>query len=137
MTKAGHLAAACVVIGVGLVWRLAPLGLPPFWFKYGGGVLWGAMVLLIVGGLRHGSKLQWTTPLYALAIAITAELIRLFHEPHFDAFRHTLAGALLFGRVFNVRNIVAYAVDIVAALPLHAGLLRSRSQPRHFPKPLK
>jgi hypothetical protein len=118
---------------------LAPLGLPPFWFKYGGGVLWGAMVLLIVGGLRHGPSLRWTTPLYAMAIAIAAEGLRLFHEPHFDAFRHTLAGALLFGRIFNVRNIVAYNVGIVAALPLHAWLLRAgyRYDNRNAPNPLK
>ena len=33
-----------ITIPVGLAWRMAPLGLSPFWFKYGGSALW-AMAL--------------------------------------------------------------------------------------------
>ena len=33
-----------MTVVAGLVWRMAPLGLSPFWFKYGGSALW-AMAL--------------------------------------------------------------------------------------------
>ena len=37
-----------VTIVAGLVWRLAPIGLPPFLYKYGGSVLWAVMVYWLV-----------------------------------------------------------------------------------------
>lgn len=121
----GHLAAAAVVAGCGLAWRLAPLGLPPFWLKYGGSVLWGAMVLLFVGA-------GWPRPVHArtvagmaLLVATASELFRLVHAPVLDAFRLTLPGALLLGRVFSGWNVLAYVVGIAAGMPLHLAI-------RHF-----
>jgi hypothetical protein len=49
----------------------------------------------------------------AAAIAIAVELFRLVHLPWLDAFRLTLPGALLLGRIFSVWNILAYGVGIV------------------------
>ncbi|MFG1378466.1 DUF2809 domain-containing protein [Xanthobacter autotrophicus] len=114
-----HIGAALIVMICGLVWRLVPMGLPGFFLNYGGGVLWGAMVLLIVGAILGKSERWWVTPLAAAAIALAAELFRLYHAPALDAFRTTLAGALLLGRIFNPWNIVAYWLGIVLALPLH------------------
>ncbi|WP_373322296.1 DUF2809 domain-containing protein [Methylobacterium thuringiense] len=43
------------------------------------------------------------------------ERLRLFHTPGLDAFRLTLTGQLLLGRIFSVCNLIAYAVDIAVA----------------------
>lgn len=125
LRRAGlHLAAALVVMVSGLVWRLVPMGLPGFFLNYGGGVLWGAMVLLIVGAVTDDAR-WWFTPVVAGAIALAAELFRLYHAPALDAFRTTLAGALLLGRIFNPWNVVAYWLGIALALPLQRMLGRS------------
>ncbi len=52
--------------------------------------------------------------LTALAIAAAVEFFRLVHTPWLDAFRLTLAGQLLLGRVFSLWNLLAYAVGIAA-----------------------
>lgn len=119
-----HLAAALVVMVGGLVWRLVPMGLPGFFLNYGGGVLWGAMVLLIVGAMTDDTR-WWIAPAVAAAVALAAELFRLYHAPALDAFRTTLAGALLLGRIFNPWNIAAYWLGIALALPLHLALGRT------------
>jgi hypothetical protein len=48
--------------------------------------------------------------LFALGI----ELFKLMHTPELDAFRLTLAGQLLIGRVFSYGDILAYWATIVA-----------------------
>jgi hypothetical protein len=40
------------------------------------------------------------------------ELFRLVHAPGLDAFRLTLAGALLLGRIFSPWDMLAYGVGI-------------------------
>ncbi|WP_231711325.1 ribosomal maturation YjgA family protein [Xanthobacter dioxanivorans] len=120
-----YLAAALVVMVGGLVWRLVPMGLPGFFLNYGGGVLWGAMVLLIVGAATDDMR-WWLAPVVAASIALAAELFRLYHAPTLDAFRATLAGALLLGRIFNPWNIVAYWLGVALALPLHLAIRRMR-----------
>ena len=127
---AWHVGAAVVVIAGGLVWRLVPLGLSPFWLKYGGSVLWGAMVLLLFGAFRRGAEPSWTTPAAAAAFASAVEVFRLVHAPALDAFRLTLPGALLLGRVFSLWNVLAYWVGIAAAMPVHAALLRTHAADR-------
>ena len=120
--KQGRLAdllAAVAVAACGLVWRMAPLGLPAFWLKYGGSALWGAMVLLLVAACARRAATVWESICVAVLIAVASELFRLFHAPALDAFRLTLPGALLLGRVFNGWNVVAYGVGIVAAMPIH------------------
>ncbi|WP_237346299.1 ribosomal maturation YjgA family protein [Xanthobacter agilis] len=123
-----HLGAALIVMACGLVWRLVPMGLPGFFLNYGGGVLWGAMVLLLVGAVLGGRGRGWITPLAAVGIALAAELFRLYHAPALDAFRTTLAGALLLGRIFNPWNIVAYGLGIALALPLHVLIRNTRGR---------
>lgn len=127
-----HITAALIVMICGLVWRLVPMGLPGFFLNYGGGVLWGAMVLLIVGAFLGEAERWWVTPVAAAAIALAAELFRLYHTPALDAFRTTLAGALLFGRIFNPWNVAAYWLGIALALPLHFWI-RAASKNRDAP----
>lgn len=123
-----HIGAALIVMVCGLVWRLVPMGLPGFYLNYGGGVLWGAMVLLIVCAFLGEGARWWLTPLVAALIALAAELFRLYHAPALDTFRTTLAGALLLGRVFNPWNVVAYWLGVALALPLHWIIRQSRER---------
>lgn len=121
-----HIGAALVVMICGLIWRLVPMGLPGFVRNYGGGVLWGVMVLLVVGAFLGESRRWWIAPLMASSIALAAELFRLYHAPGLDAFRTTLAGALLLGRVFNPWNVIAYWLGIALAWPLHVWIRTAR-----------
>lgn len=87
------------------------LGLSFFVVKYGGSVLWGAMVFFLVAFVVV--KRTILVPVSAaLVIAALVEFSRLYHTPELDAFRLTLAGKLLLGRVFSLWNIVAYAIGI-------------------------
>lgn len=131
-----HLGAALAVMLCGLVWRLVPMGLPGFYLKYGGSVLWGAMVLLLVGTATGGNRRWWVAPLAAAGIALASELFRLYHAPALDAFRTTLAGALLLGRVFSGWNLVAYVLGIALALPLHQWITQAaRGREMAEPRP--
>ena len=102
------------IIGAGLVLRFASLGLPPFAVKYGGSALWGAMVYVPVQLVRPEAGVVRAGAV-ALAIAIAVELSRLIQLPWLDAFRLTLAGQLLLGRIFSLWNIAAYAAGILVA----------------------
>ncbi len=105
------LCLAVIVCGLALRGWGFGLGLPAFIVKYGGSALWGTMVFLLVAiAASHLSRPR--IALIAVAIAIGVELFRLVHFPWLDAFRLTLPGALLLGRVFSGWNMVAYGVGI-------------------------
>ncbi len=98
------------------------LGLSASVVKYGGSVLWGTMVFLLVA--IAASQLSRTRiAAVAGAIAIGVELFRLVHLPWLDAFRLTLPGALLLGRIFSVWNILAYGVGIAIGAWLDRSVL--------------
>ncbi len=102
-----------LVIASGLALRAfgLPAGLPAFVVKYGGSLLWGTMVFLLVAlPLPHHARR--TVALIAHMIAVLVELFRLVPAPWLDAFRVTTAGALRLGRIFSVWNMVAYAIGI-------------------------
>lgn len=105
------LAVIVIACGLSLRWYGFPLGLPAFVVKYGGSLLWAAMVFLLVGVLLPRlSRAQLAV--VAAVIAVVVELSRLVHTPWLDTFRLTTAGALLLGRIFSLWNLVAYAVGI-------------------------
>jgi hypothetical protein len=111
------LCAAIIVGGLALRALGLRLGLPAFVVKDGGSVLWGAMVFFLVA--LAGSRLSRpSVALISAAIAIAVELFRLVHTPALDAFRLTLAGALLLGRIFSGWDLVAYGVGIGLAMAL-------------------
>jgi Protein of unknown function (DUF2809) len=111
------------IIAAGLALRRFGLGagLPASIVKYGGSVLWATMVffltaiLVSIAGLRLP---RWCIALIAAAIAIAVELFRLVHAPWLDAFRLTLAGALLLGRIFSPWDMLAYGAGIILGLLL-------------------
>src|SRR3981189_2757301 len=88
------------------------LGLPASIVKYGGSVLWGMMVFFLVAIAASGLSRR-SAALIAALIAVCVELFRLVHIPWLDAFRLTLAGALLLGRIFSPWNMLAYGIGIL------------------------
>jgi hypothetical protein len=93
------------------------LGLPALFVKYGGSLLWGTMLYFVVAITAPGLSRQ-RIALISASIAVCVELFRLVHAPWLDAFRLTLAGALLLGRIFSPLDILAYGVGIVFGMLL-------------------
>jgi hypothetical protein len=106
-----YVALGVVTLGSGLLVRFASLGLPWFVVKYGGSMMWALMVYWVLAFLWPQTRPGWLA-LAAGVIAVLVELQRLYHSPGLDAFRHSLAGILLLGNFFSVRDIVAYWVAI-------------------------
>lgn len=121
-----YLILAFAIVAAGLVLRLAPLGLPAGVVKWAGSVLWAVMVYLLLAAMlpRLGSS---RIALIAGLVAALVELSRLYHAPGLDAFRHSLAGALLLGRVFSPWHFVVYWAAIVCAALVDAVFLRRRA----------
>jgi hypothetical protein len=119
-----RLLACLLVIAAGLTLRRFgyDIGLSFLIVKYGGSILWATMVFLIVGCIA-GSRRRVALAAAALLIAVAVEFSRLYEVPWMDAFRLTLAGKLLLGRVFSLWNIVAYAFGIGLALIIDAMFL--------------
>jgi hypothetical protein len=108
-----------IVLGLSLRRFGYDLGLPFLIVKFGGSLLWGAMVYFLVGFMLPTGR--W--PLIAgvaMTLATFIECSRLYHTSELDAFRLTTAGALLLGRVFSIWNIAAYAGGIALAVAMEA-----------------
>jgi hypothetical protein len=124
--RAAYAGLLVMTIAVGLGWRMLPLGLTPFWFKYGGSALWAmALYWLIAGCFPRYSSAGLAAGTAVLAAVL--EFSRLWHLSTLDAFRLTLAGRLLLGRYFSLKNIVAYWVGIGLAAALDRWLVRRAS----------
>lgn len=107
----------------GLAIRFGHLGLPALVVKYGGSALWAVMIYWIVSSFLS----SWPVGRAAVIAAILATLVEFFklvHESGIDAFRHTLAGALLLGRVFSVWDIAVYWAAIATGAILDLRLRR-------------
>jgi Protein of unknown function (DUF2809) len=126
------LCAAVIASGLALRGFGLGLGLPAVIVKYGGSILWAAMVFFLVAvacprlQCRNAARVS-------IVIAIGVELFRLVHTPWLDAFRLTLPGALLLGRIFSPWNMLAYGVGILVALLLDqlAGAALTKPSCRH------
>jgi Protein of unknown function (DUF2809) len=112
-------ACLCLAIMIsGLALRgFGLLGLPALVVKYGGSMLWATMVFFLVA-LAASRLSRWSIALISAAIAIGVELFRLVHAPWLDAFRLTLAGALLLGRIFSLWNLLGYGAGIVLGVAI-------------------
>jgi hypothetical protein len=105
---------AIIVSGLALRAFGFGLGLSATVVKYGGSILWGAMVFFLVA-ITAPRRSRRNIALISAVIALCVEMFRLVHAPWLDDFRLTLAGALLFGRIFSPWDILAYGVGIVLA----------------------
>jgi Protein of unknown function (DUF2809) len=100
-----------IVSGLALRGYGLRVGLPAPIVKYGGSILWAAMVYFFVAMVAQAWSRR-SIALIAASIAVGVELFRLVHTPWLDAFRLTLPGALLLGRIFSPWDILAYGVEI-------------------------
>ena len=91
--------------------RMAPVGLPQPVTKYGGSALWALTIYWLITTLLSTMRIPFSA-VVAGAIAMAVEFFKLYRSPGVDAFRATLAGTLLLGRYFSVRDIVAYWIAI-------------------------
>ncbi|WP_166146007.1 DUF2809 domain-containing protein [Methylosinus sp. RM1] len=114
MKMRSAICAAIILAGLSLRAFGPGLGLPAFVVKYGGSVLWATMVYFLVA-VGCGNWPRWRVAAAAMSIAIAVEAFRLYHAPWLDAFRLTLPGALILGRIFSLWNILAYAIGVAAA----------------------
>jgi hypothetical protein len=112
-----------ITIAVGLAWRMVPMGLSPFWFKYGGSMLWAAALYWLIAACLPALRVSALAAL-AATIAALLEFSRLWHTPAMDAFRISLTGRLLLGRYFSLKNILAYWLAIALVALLDRSLLR-------------
>ena len=119
---------ALALIAAGLALRLVSFGLPVFVVKYGGSILWAAMVYLLLAGLQPRRE-PWVLGLAAAIFAALVELSRLYHSSGLDAFRLTLAGKLLLGRVFSAWHFLDYWVAIACVAVVDWAALRRGSHP--------
>jgi len=122
------------IVATGLALRkFGPgLGLSFPLVKYGGSVLWGTMVFFSVAIAASGQS-RWRIGLISISIAVGVELFRLVHAPWLDAFRLTLAGALLLGRVFSPWNMLAYGCGIMLGTGLDRLAGSALAKPRPAP----
>ena len=104
-------ALTCGTALAGLAVRFAPLGLPQSVVKYGGSMLWALMIYWVVSTLLR----SWQVIVVAIlsgAAATGVEFFKLYQAPALNAFRLTVPGVLLLGRVFSAWDILAYWVGI-------------------------
>jgi hypothetical protein len=95
----------------GLAIRFAHFGLPLCIVKYGGSMLWALMIYWIASSLLPSWRMISVASLAGL-LATTVEVFKLYHSPALDAFRLTIPGILLLGRIFSGWDIVAYWLAI-------------------------
>ena len=101
---------AAMIAGVAI--RFTRFGMPPVIVKYGGSMLWALMIYWIVSTLLHTFRLL-AVAFFTASLTTAVEFLKLHHSPSLDAFRLTLPGILLLGRVFSLWDVAAYWLAIV------------------------
>lgn len=105
------LALIAATVVAGLTIRFVPLGLPPSVVKYGGSMLWALMIYWLLSTLFRRRQVLLIA-LIAAVVATAVEFFKLYHSPAMDAFRLTVPGVLLLGRIFSAWDILAYWLAI-------------------------
>ena len=91
-----------------------------------GDALWAMMIYLSIGALAPGAPLDRRAAL-AVAICWGVEFSQLYHAPTLDAWRGTTVGQLVLGSGFDLRDLGAYALGVLAAWLLEATARRDKS----------
>ena len=90
-----------------------------------GDIIWGSMIAWWVGAIAPGKSLR-ARSVAAAMICFAVELSQLVHTPTLDGLRHTTVGQLTFGIGFDLRDLLAYAVGVLAAAFLERTLKPTR-----------
>ena len=109
-----YLGLAIVCIAIGLLVRAPFLGLPREIAKYGGSILWAAMVYFGLRALLPRRRVA-TVAILTAVLAALGEMTQLISAPGFDELRATAIGHLIFGRTFAIEDILAYWIGILFA----------------------
>ena len=109
---------------LGAAVRFAAPGLPRAVSKYGGSALW-AMAIFWLLSVAWARRPMLPRAMLALLLACSIECFKLVRTPGLDAFRRTLAGKLLLGRIFSARDLLAYFVAIALTAAIDHALLRT------------
>jgi hypothetical protein len=112
----------------GLMVRFAPLGLPACMVKYGGSMLWALMIYWIVSTMLPSLRLPGVA-LISAALTTAIEFFKLHHSPVLDAFRLTIPGILLLGRVFSAWDILAYWLAILIGVLIDLRIQSAANSP--------
>jgi len=116
------IAILAVTIPVGILWR--HLHLPFFAWKYGGSALWTVALYCFLAALAPRLR-PATIALLSLLLSALVELSRLVHQPMLNAFRETIAGKLLLGRIFSLKDIAAYWLTVAVLFFIDRSLVSS------------
>jgi hypothetical protein len=81
------------------------------------------MIYWLCSTLLPRLSLGWAVIISAI-IGTAVEFLKLYNVPWLDAFRHTLPGIILLGRIFNPLDIAVYWIAIAIAACLDAWLRR-------------
>lgn len=127
-----YLLLACVTIVVGLAVHVGPLPMSPRLRDATGDALWAMMMLWWIGVV-----LPFVLPMVrgalAFGVCVAVELSQLYHVPWLDAIRATMLGQLVLGSGFDSRDLVAYALGVLAASGLDRLLHRAARMGGHQP----
>ena len=109
-----YLALALGTIALGLLvhWRGAVLGTTIQ--DVLGDALYAVMVVWWVSAIAPGAGLS-VRAVTSLALCVGVELSQLSHAPVLETARHTTLGQLVLGSGFDVRDLGAYALGVLAA----------------------
>lgn len=112
-TRLLYLAAAAIVIAVGLASRKVEGLFPSFLGKYPGDALWALMAFFLIGALRPALSIC-RTAVFALAVCFAVEFGQLYQAPWIRAVRANPLGHLVLGSRFHSPDLVAYAVGVAS-----------------------
>jgi hypothetical protein len=122
-----YILAVVMIILIGLPTRMDILPLPTPVLKYGGGILWAAMIYLMLAVVfsQAAPRALW---LGAVVIACGIEFSQLYQTEALTAFRATLLGRLTIGSGFSWADVISYIVGVsIAAWVDRWRLLRQRN----------
>jgi hypothetical protein len=114
----------------GLAIRMVPMDVSPLVVKYGGSMLWALDIYWLVSTILFRNSLV-AAAIFAGILATAVEFLKLYHTPDLEAFRYTLPGTLLLGRIFSFIDIAAYwfAILIGALLDMQFRPTKSAYRP--------
>ena len=91
-----------------------------------GDALWAMMIYWSISAVGPSARLD-TRAVLAVVICWGVEFSQFYHAPTLDAWRGTTAGQLVLGSGFDLRDLGAYALGVLAAWLLELNVRRDKS----------